>query len=299
VKTLPVKDHVGRSQDPDRHPIGSRRDPQVRRGLHDVHGAPPARRRDEVLAMVAHDLRNPLNVIRMGSQSLLRYWRPDPETELERGQIEAMKMAADHMHRLVSDLASLVLIETGCIPVTPQSRAAGELFDAALPLLRPLADEKGIALHVEMPPDLPTVQADGERVVQVFSNLVGNAIKFSPEQSTITLRATPTEDGLCFSVIDQGPGIPAEWRPHLFEPHWSSPATQLGGLGLGLSIARGIVEAHGGQIWVESEVGLGSAFHFTLPLVGSQEREETGPAPEPTGAAPRRSRRRKFGRKAA
>jgi signal transduction histidine kinase len=111
------------------------------------------------------------------------------------------------------------------------------------------------------------VEADRGRLLQVFSNLVGNAIKFTPSGGTVTLRAAPADGAVHFSISDDGPGMPPEHLAHVFDRFWRARKGERGGLGLGLAIARGIVEAHGGRIWAESREGEGSTFHFTVPAL--------------------------------
>jgi signal transduction histidine kinase len=139
----------------------------------------------------------------------------------------------------------------------------------AIDLLRPLAAAQTLTLESEVPDDLPRVLVDPPRLQQVLSNLVGNAIKFTPRGGRITLRARPESAEVCLAVIDTGPGIPADQLPHIFGRFWQARPADKRGIGLGLAIARGIVEAHQGRIWVESRVGEGSAFYFTMPVAGS------------------------------
>jgi signal transduction histidine kinase len=136
----------------------------------------------------------------------------------------------------------------------------------AIDMLRPLADAQALALESEIPDDLPNVLADPPRIQQVLSNLVGNAIKFTPRGGRITVRATPDAVEVRLAVIDTGPGIPTDHLPHVFGRFWQARTSDTRGIGLGLAIARGIVEAHRGRIWVESRLGEGSAFYFTVPV---------------------------------
>jgi signal transduction histidine kinase len=132
-----------------------------------------------------------------------------------------------------------------------------------LEVLEPLAAAKSMKLVADVVPDL-AIRCDHDRVIQLFSNLVGNSIKFTPDGGTITVRAVPDGDVVRFSVVDTGPGISAEELPHVFDRYYQAQRRNRDGIGLGLSIAKGIVEAHGGRIWVESEEGKGSTFSFTL-----------------------------------
>ena len=122
---------------------------------------------------------------------------------------------------------------------------------------------------------MPTVLCDRERILQVLGNLVGNAIKFTPNGGTITVHAEPAEGHVLVSVADTGPGIPDEYVPHIFERYWKGKREGRSGTGLGLYIAKGIVDAHGGRIWLESKVGVGSTFFFTIPI-GAREQVTAG-----------------------
>jgi PAS domain S-box-containing protein len=229
------------------------------------HAAEQATRaRDEMLGVVAHDLRNPLNTVAMGA-SLLSELIPDTQGSLRR-QAEIMRRAADRMNRLIQDLLDVKRIESGRLAVEPRPAAPGALVAEAVEMLRPLATAGSLALEAEVGEDAPQVLADPPRVQQVLSNLVGNAIKFTPAGGRVALRAEPLPDWeVRFVVADTGPGIPPEELPHVFGQFWQARHTDRRGIGLGLAIAKGIVEAHGGRIWVESQVGVGSNFYFTLP----------------------------------
>ncbi|MFL5489752.1 MAG: sensor histidine kinase, partial [Gemmatimonadaceae bacterium] len=137
-------------------------------------------------------------------------------------------------------------------------------------MLRPLAAGTGIRLDTALDDDLPCVVADAARIQQVLSNLVGNAVKFTPRNGRITVSAERIDGEVRFAVIDTGPGIPAEQVPHIFGRFWQARTSDRRGIGLGLAIAKGIVEAHNGRIWVESHVGLGSTFYFTLPTASPE-----------------------------
>ncbi|MFN2565891.1 MAG: ATP-binding protein [Gemmatimonadaceae bacterium] len=233
------------------------------------HAAEQATRaRDEMLGVVAHDLRNPLNTIAMGA-NLLTELIPEPQASL-RKQAEVMRRAADRMNRLIQDLLDVRRIEAGRLAIEPRPQPAGALVDDAVEMLRPLASAGALALEADVRPDVPEVFADPPRVQQVLSNLVGNAIKFTPAGGRVLLGAEPMTDWeVRFCVADTGPGIAPEDLPHVFGQFWQARRTDRRGIGLGLAIAKGIVEAHGGRIWVESQVGVGSNFYFTLRAASS------------------------------
>ncbi|HYH79019.1 MAG TPA: HAMP domain-containing sensor histidine kinase, partial [Longimicrobium sp.] len=132
-----------------------------------------------------------------------------------------------------------------------------------------LAAERGVVLAVDARADIPDVLADRARLLQVLGNLLGNAVKFTPDGGTVTVGAAPSGDGVGFWVADTGPGIDPAHLPRLFDRFWQAKRGDRAGLGLGLAIAKGIVDAHGGRIWAESIPGQGSTFYFTLPLVAA------------------------------
>jgi PAS domain S-box-containing protein len=243
------------------------------------------RAREGVLALVSHDLRNPLGVILLQTTNLLRIPAADDRRSKERKSVESIQRSAKRMNRIIGDLLDVASNEAGHFSVVKQRETTGPLMAMALEGLQEVALEKAQTLLSDPTDgdDLPA-SCDRERIVQVLTNLIGNAIKFSPPGATITVRAEPFGDELKYSVADTGPGISPEQLPHIFERFWQASETAQLGTGLGLSIARGIVEAHGGRIWAESAVGLGSTFCFTLPRALSVAQR---PAPaEPAGPTP-------------
>jgi len=226
------------------------------------------RARDEMLGVVAHDLRNPLNTIVMSVSSLLELLPAN--APLLRKNAEILRRAADRMNRLIQDLLEVRRIETGRLVVEPRDVAVTALVDEAMEMLRPLAAAASIHLRSNVAADTPRVLADAGRILQVLSNLVGNAIKFTPAGGSITLTAARAEDEVRFTITDTGPGIAADELPHVFGRFWQGNRSDRRGIGLGLAIAKGIVDAHGGRIWVESHVGTGSRFYFTLPLAAAE-----------------------------
>ena len=219
--------------------------------------------REEILRIVAHDLRNPLNTISMATALLIE--EPGPETA-RISQLRIIKRSGERMNHLIRDLLSVTTIEAGRLSIAPRKVTVHDLFREASEMLEPIAREKSITFAVMAADDLPAVRADPARVLQVLSNLVGNAIKFTPAGGTITLSAARTDGPVQCSVTDTGPGIPAAQIPRLFGKFWQAKRGDGRGVGLGLAIARGIVEAHGGTIDVRSELGHGSVFTFALPV---------------------------------
>lgn len=228
------------------------------------------RSRDDILAIVSHDLRNPLSVISM-SATLLE--SPIPE-EKRLAQIGIIRRAAAGMSRLISDLMDVTQVTRGALRVVAAPLDVKTVCDDALSHFTPLLAAKNQELRCSCNAAGTTVLADRERVAQVLSNLIGNAHKFTPEGGRIELGAVASADSVCFTVRDTGPGLAAEDLPFVFERFWQSRRVRRGGVGLGLPITKGIVDAHGGRIWVESSAGVGTAFYFTLPRVSPDRAPE-------------------------
>ena len=230
------------------------------------------RAREDLLAIVSHDLRNPLGVVLASSALLLKSSLP-PEPPGKEGrarrQIEAIERAGNRMNRLIRDLLDFAAIQAGHLSVSSHAREVGTLLREVLDALEPLAAAKSIRLVDGTPQSAGlTISCDHDRVIQLFSNVVGNAVKFTPEGGTVVLRAEPDDAMVRFAVADNGPGIALEELPYVFDRYYQARRRNRDGIGLGLSIARGIVEAHGGRIWVESPTaagGGGTTFFFTLP----------------------------------
>ncbi len=227
--------------------------------------------REEILRIVAHDLRSPLNTISMATSLLLDI----PATEADRvKRLKIIKRTGEGMERLIQDLLSVTAIEAGRLSIATRKLKVEDLFQDASEMLEGIAREKSFTLTVEGAADLPPVRGDPARVLQVFSNLVGNAVKFTSAGGVITLSATRAGDGIQCAIADTGSGIPPEDLPRIFGKFWQSKRGDHRGVGLGLAIARGIVEAHGGTIGVRSEVGRGSVFSFSLPVWSDADRVE-------------------------
>jgi PAS domain S-box-containing protein len=228
------------------------------------------RARDEVLAIVSHDLRNPLSTITLSASLLL-----DQQGERRAAGarfLDIIKRAAEQANRLIKDLLDISSIEAGHFSVNRLGENAADLLEQAREMLAPIAQEKSITLETDVTGAGLFASADVGQIQRVFSNLVGNAIKFTPPGGKITLRTEEVDGEIRFSVTDTGPGIPPEELPHIFDRYWQAMRGDRRGAGLGLSIVRGIVEAHGGRIWVESKVGEGSTFIFTVPQQPPAER---------------------------
>ena len=218
--------------------------------------------RDEVLAVVSHDLRNPVGTVYSASDLLLEVDFPK-DKQLE--HLSIIKRSAARMNRLIEDLLDVARIESGGLSVSPTLEDTGSILVEACELARPRAVTKGVTLECAPDARLPAVRADRDRVLQVMSNLVGNAIKFTPEGGCIEVGASSGEHEVVIRIADTGPGIPVDDREHVFDRFWQVKRSDRAGAGLGLAIVKGIVEAHGGRVWVGDREEGGSVFFFTLP----------------------------------
>ena len=196
------------------------------------------------------------------------------------------------MNSLIQDLLDVAVMENGQLAVQRERLSAGDLVREAVESQAMLASSSGLELRLEVHPGVHDVLGDRKRLLQVFDNLIGNALKFTPKGGCITVEAAARAGEVVFSVADTGPGIARESLQHIFEPFWQAAtrAARLGA-GLGLPITRGIVDAHGGRIWVESELERGSTFFFAIPAAPAAK--DASSAVKPSGrSAPRRDSRR-------
>ncbi|HYH09847.1 MAG TPA: PAS domain S-box protein [Thermoanaerobaculia bacterium] len=216
--------------------------------------------RDETLGIVSHDLRNPLTKIAL-SADLLVAAGAEESPEL----VETIRSSARQMQRLIEDLLDVARMETGSLSVAQDTVDAEPLVREMCDSNEPIAQQKHQRIVCNIHAPLPKACGDRERLVQVFGNLISNAMKFTPERGTITIEARPKGKDVQFSVRDTGPGIPAADLKNVFTPYWQAKKTAHMGAGLGLAIVRGIVEAHGGQVWAENTPGGGASFTFTIP----------------------------------
>ena len=219
--------------------------------------------REEVLQIVSHDLRNPLHTIGMAAE-LIRDLPPDAERRTH--TIDMIKRSTEGMNRLIEDLLDVAKLETGSLAIEVEPVPAAALMSDATEMLGPLVREKGLAFVTSSAETIPHLCVDRGRILQVFSNLVGNAVKFTPAGGQISLGSRIDGAMVRLSVADTGPGIPSGQLDQIFAKFWQAKSSDRRGLGLGLSIAKSIVEAHGGRIGVESTVGKGTEFWFTLPI---------------------------------
>lgn len=242
----------------------------VKRALADAETA--IRDRDDLLGLVSHDLRNPVNAVKMLAAAMLRIPASAEATHLPVAASEhasVMLQAATQMDALIQDLLDVTRLERGQLRLVQRPCAIGPLLATTADVLAPLANSRGVFLETEIEAGLPHVDIDPDRIAQVLSNLVGNAVKFTPDGGQVRLRAVRHVGGLLVTVQDTGAGIAADELPFVFDRFWQSRRTDRSGAGLGLAIARGIARAHGGTLTLESEVGRGTAAHLVLPEAAS------------------------------
>jgi signal transduction histidine kinase len=225
------------------------------------------RLKSEFLASVSHELRTPMNAI-IGYTKLMLDGLDGELTAQQQTDLFRVAQAADNLLGLINGLLDLAKIEAGKMELNVEEVNITEVADEALELVRPHAGEKGLEVRSLIPPGLPNVWADRARVRQVLANMLANAVKFT-ERGSVSIAAAAAEGWLTVSVVDTGVGITPEAQAYVFDEFRqadSSTTRRYGGTGLGLAISKRLVTLHGGRIWVDSEVGRGSAFHFTLPI---------------------------------
>jgi signal transduction histidine kinase/ActR/RegA family two-component response regulator len=236
--------------------------------------------RDRAVRIVSHDLRNPLSAIQICATALL-----DPEPAPPHGvrhMGELIQRSAAWMQQIVRDLLDRASIDSGQLVLHRESTGVGDVITTAQAMFEPVAREHAIEFVVQSGTELPAIDADRDRLLQALSNLIGNAIKFTPAGGRVTLsasrlepdraesRSTSRDDGVRFAVSDTGPGIPPEDLAHLFDWYWHAPRGSAGGTGMGLAIAKDLIEAHHARVHVESTLGQGSLFWFNVPAAPVQ-----------------------------
>ena len=223
-----------------------------------------AQARDDMMAIVSHDLRNPLNTVTLGASMLRASTRQRPDSADDLAIIARIERGLGRMGKLIEDLLDASRIDAGRLAVSPQIVRGESLIMEALEAGAALAQAKNITIEQRIDSSID-VLADRHRVLQLFSNLVGNAVKFTPPGGSITLSLEESRQSGLFCVTDTGPGISPQHRGSLFNRFWKASEGSRDGAGLGLYIARGIAQAHGGAIGVDSELGRGTRIWFTIP----------------------------------
>ncbi len=234
--------------------------------------------RDDVLRVVAHDLRNPIAVIQLAADLLSR--QSSERGAASPSAVQRILRSSARATRLIEDLLEVTRIEVGKLVLEHHSVPAAEIVQGVAEAQGAIVSASSLELRVDVAGQLPAVWVDRDRLEQVFANLIGNAVNFTPAGGRITIGAATTEGGTVeFRVTDTGAGFDAESREHLFDRFWQATKGGHGGVGLGLSIVKSIVEAHGGRVWVDGAPGLGSTFYFTIPAEATAQYRPGEAAP--------------------
>jgi signal transduction histidine kinase len=253
--------------------------------------------RDDFLGMVAHDVRNLLNGVVL-SLELLRPGDDEPEPHVAAAATRIRRYVA-RMNRLIGDLVDVTSIDAGKLAMVPVEGDPAALVTEATDTFQSAAREKGVSLSAEVPAAPLRAPFDHDRLLQVFANLIANAIKFTPSGGHIAICVEAPQGLVRFCVSDTGVGIPAPMLEAIFERFWQVGENDRHGMGLGLYISKSIVDAHHGRIWAESELGKGTRMYFTLPVTIAAKRGSPGrdsvrgharPARRSKGTADRRGR---------
>jgi signal transduction histidine kinase len=237
--------------------------------------------REDILAIVSHDLRNPLAAIQMGAALMARLL---PQTQgshvdtLQR-QVENLTRSAQRMNRLIEDLLDFIRLEHGNLAIRPTTVSSGEILEECAQTLRPLIEDAGLKLEIITTKEKAHLKCDQGRIIQVVSNLVGNSIKFTPKGGTIRLRREVRDSCVLFEVSDTGRGIPEEALPRIFDRYWQKDQLSRRGMGLGLFIVRGIIEAHQGKIEITSKLEFGTQVRFFLSRAADTPKPTSDPLP--------------------
>jgi PAS domain S-box-containing protein len=231
----------------------------------------PVRQRQDALAIVSHDLKNPLSAIVLNATLLVRQ-PPSAEPERTFKRATVILNSAERMNRLIMDLLDVARVEAGRLALQRRPYPAPGLVRDVVELLGPLVRDKHLCLQHQLETELPDISCDRDRVLQVFSNLLDNAIQFTPAGGIITITAARGHEEVVLAVHDTGAGIAEAELPRVFERHWRAEGMHRKGIGPGLYIAKGIVEGHGGRMWARSALGAGASFYFTLPTVSHAHR---------------------------
>ncbi len=231
-----------------------------------------AQRRIEFTRALVHELKTPLTPVLASSELLATELREEPWLSIARN----IHSGASNLNKRIDELLDLARVEIGMLQINPKLVDALKLLHSAAENMAVLISRDGLSLILSLPPSLPLVWADEERLRQVILNLLINASKFTPEGGTITLKATAKGATLVVEVHDTGPGIPEDEQQRLFQPYHRQMRDRehLSGLGLGLALCKNLVELQGGKIWVESQMGKGSTFSFSIPLATDNQRDE-------------------------
>jgi len=228
---------------------------------------------DELLSVVSHDLKSPLSAIMMTAASLQRLDAGDPRAGQIRRKAESIQRSAERMARMIDDLHDFASLESGRFVLEPSEQRSEELVASTAQKFAATATEREIALRTLVMEDLPTVACDRERIEQVLSNLIANALRITPAGGRVSVGAERADDEIVFFVEDTGPGMSREDMAHIFErARRGRESSVYKGAGLGLMVAKGVVDAHRGRIWVDSQPGSSTRFSFSVPIAAVDEQ---------------------------
>lgn len=228
--------------------------------------------RDEMLGIISHELKNPLTSMSLSSHLIQKLLSKEPSSEKVLSLIKGFDPSIQRMNKLVSDLLDVTRLESQALHCVPKLISLSNITDEVIGIYMATAEAKDIVISSQISSECTEIFADEVRTIQILSNLVSNAIKFSSPGGKVKIDAFKSGEMAEISVTDNGKGIPKEELSRVFEKFWQEKESEHIGTGLGLAIAKGLVESLGGKIWVVSTLGEGSSFHFTLPLkVGQQQ----------------------------
>ena len=220
--------------------------------------------REELVAVISHEIRNPLTTIITSLEIIKKTLPPQDGLKQPQKSLDHIRAAVQQMTRITSDLLDVTKIEAGHLPIEPSVIDIASLVEEMVILFRPLTAQKSILLETKISPEAKSVDCDRNRIIQVLSNLLTNAIKFTGEGGVVLIKVDRVRERIRFQIKDTGCGIPEDQIPHVFERFWQAKHKQYLGAGLGLYVAKSIIEGHGGRIGLKSKVGDGSTFYFTL-----------------------------------
>jgi signal transduction histidine kinase len=222
--------------------------------------------REDVVAMVSHDLKNPLSAIALNVNSIGRALNKIPASAQFKEKLERIEQSTNRMQELIDKVLDITKIEAGTFKVELREESPEGILSEVFNLFLPLARKGDLTLLIDTEPQCcPKLRFDRTKIYQVLLNLIGNGVKFTPKGGKVSVGAKDGPNEFLFWVKDSGPGIRKEDQINIFSRFWQATETATKGVGLGLAIAKGIVEAHGGRIWVESEPGMGAKFLFAIP----------------------------------
>lgn len=224
----------------------------------------------ELLKNISHDIRNPLSTIIMSARMLERTM---PAGERNRHYVDTITRAADELNDMLDDVSDARRIDAGILVLERSPHEVGPMLEQALQAARVPAELRGVTISIKVEEGTPPVPVDRERITKVLSNFVINAVKFTPKQGQVRVRVEPEDDAVLFSINDTGPGIPLEEQPMVFT-NGVAGSRKVQGAGLPFYVAKRIIESHRGCLWLESEMGQGTTFFFTLPAEGSEDESE-------------------------